>query len=220
VGFWLRALATLIDAVLVLILSIVAVVGLDEFVRPRLTFQNINVVGDYVAIAVILNYTAMDVVFHGTLGKFFVGLKIANSDGSAPSAWTLANRWTYKWTFLLLALLSMLLGQVLLASLANLWMFLILLGCLGAMGEAKLTWHDRWAKTAVFHRRDLHPEKSRAGFPVMLAQPMSQDNELLVDSAAADRPSIWDAVGRTASKGSADDINAQVRADRNSWDPE
>jgi hypothetical protein len=43
-------------------------------------------------------------------------------------------------------------------------------------------------------------------------------NELLPDSAQASRPSIWDAVGKAPSQRSAADINAQVRADRDSWE--
>jgi uncharacterized RDD family membrane protein YckC len=220
VGFWLRALATSIDGVFSFILWIVAVVGLNEIAEPQLRLNNhsIGVIVDCVTIAVILFYTATDIIFRRTPGKFLVGIEIANADSSDPSVWTLANRWTYKWTFLFLWLLWIFLDQVLLQSLANLWMFLILAGCFAALGEAKLTWHDRWAKTAVFRRRELHPEKSPAGFPVLPARSELPNDELLADTAEGNRPSIWEVAGKAGSERSATDISAQVRVDRDSWE--
>jgi uncharacterized RDD family membrane protein YckC len=177
VGFWLRALATLIDAVFLLILWVLAILSV-EFIgfRLRLNRQSIGAFESYAPIGLILLYTAMDIVFHGTPGKFCAGLEIANLDGSVPSGWTLFNRWTYKWTFLILTLFWMIFGQVLLKFLAGIWSFLIVLGCFAAAGDSRMTWHDQWAKTAIFRRRELHPKKPPAGFPVAPPQPMSREN--------------------------------------------
>jgi uncharacterized RDD family membrane protein YckC len=176
VGFWLRALATLIDFVFVAILCFVAVTVLEVLGVPRQVSRHwVDAFANYTIIAVILLYTACDVIFRGTLGKIFVGLRIANADSSMASRWTLANRWTYKWMFLFVMALGVFFGHALLTSLGNLWEFLIVLGCFAAMGESKLTWHDRWARTAVFHEHDLNPEKSPAGFPVLPAQAAPQE---------------------------------------------
>jgi uncharacterized RDD family membrane protein YckC len=175
VGFWRRAIATLIDAVIAVVLCFVTSISMD-FAGNELQWSapTIHVMENYAAIITLIFYCGTEAILGGTPGKFFLGLEIANGDASAPSRWTLINRWTYKWTFLLITLLSMLFNQPVLAALANTWMFLILVGCLAALGDAKMTWHDRWAKTAVFHRRDLHPEKSPAGFPVVMTQPVKE----------------------------------------------
>jgi hypothetical protein len=46
---------------------------------------------------------------------------------------------------------------------------IVVIGCFAALGESRLTWHDRWSKTAVFRAREL---RQPPGFePVMTASP-------------------------------------------------
>jgi hypothetical protein len=45
-------------------------------------------------------------------------------------------------------------------------------------------------------------------------------NESTAELPPASRPSIWDVVGKAERQRTAADINAQVRADRDSWDAE
>ena len=112
----------------------------------------------------VLAYLAFEVGAAASLGKIALGIEIANIDGSEAGAATLINRWTCKWSFLLVAVLFDAFQNLLLGWLANLLFLIVLIGCLAAAGEEKLAWHDRWAKTAVYRTKD---RRRRSGFEVV-----------------------------------------------------
>lgn len=165
VGFWRRSLALLLDLLFLGIPLFVAqtamgYLGFDyRFGRKDILIVSILRYG------LALAYFSFEFGAAASVGKMLIGLEIANIDGTEASTAALVNRWTTKWLFLLLRLVGASLNNVLLVWLGNLMAWIVAIGCFAALGESRLTWHDRWAKTAVFRARDL---RQPSGFePVM-----------------------------------------------------
>jgi uncharacterized RDD family membrane protein YckC len=168
-GFWRRGLATLLDVLFLLILillveAVVSSINMRPTGDPNAVVEINIVIGGALIFVVAILYTFSEGVVGASLGKLCTGLKIANPDGTAASKWTLHLRWMTKWSFLLLGLLAVLVGQALIRPLANLMQLIVFIGCFPAADGSKLAWHDQWAHTAVFRRRLLFPggEISRA----------------------------------------------------------
>lgn len=115
-----------------------------------------------------LAYFSLEFWAAASVGKMLVGLKIANSDGSEASTATLLNRWTGKWSFVLLGILAIALQNTLLIWLSN-WMALItLIGSAAALGESRRAWHDQWAGTAVYR---VKGRRQPVGFEPVMSTP-------------------------------------------------
>lgn len=152
VGFWWRALALLIDFVICtflifLMLLTVEIVSARTIERQRL-IQNL-------IIGCLLIYTCTEVVFAGTPGKRILGLKIGCNNGTSADIWRLILRWSTKQSPLLLSLIFFATNLAPFDFLLGLSATVILIGCLFASNDDRLTWHDQWAGTAVYRARDL-----------------------------------------------------------------
>jgi uncharacterized RDD family membrane protein YckC len=145
VGFWFRLLALLIDTLIVLIVYVLAVAffSLSED-RAALVF-----------VAAWLIYTSPEIFTAGTLGKRILGIKIGRSNGTNADCWTLFLRWSTKQYPQLCGLLFLLTALIGLRFVGGISEAFVVIGCLYALNESKQTWHDEWASTAVFRRRDM-----------------------------------------------------------------
>lgn len=154
VGFWRRVLALLIDTALLLPVVVVCLVAEDHLGVWR-DFGKLGVAAYQLTMPIlVLLYFSFEIGIAASAGKLLTGLEIATSSGTEASTATLILRWTTKWSFVIVAIV---LNQYLLAWLANVLSLLIFLGRFAAAGESRLTWHDSWAKTAVYRARDLKP---------------------------------------------------------------
>jgi uncharacterized RDD family membrane protein YckC len=164
VGFWRRAIAGGIDAALVLLVLLPG----DAARRWLIVSGDLGPVAARAFAAgehlFVLGYFLFEVAVATSLGKFILRLEIANVDGGEATVATLLNRWTAKWSFLLVAVLFDVFQNVLLWWLASLLFWIVVIGCLAAAGDLKLAWHDQWAHTAVFRAK---ARTKRSGFEVV-----------------------------------------------------
>jgi uncharacterized RDD family membrane protein YckC len=155
VGFWRRAAAMGVDLLLVFILwAVLHTMADDSDLGPA---GRVSQAGDGLLFnASALVCTASELAGL-SLGKLLLGIRIAGIDGSKPSTWMLQVRWTAKWFFAIVGFWAYLLAQSPLLWLGGITQCIVMIGCIQALGEACLTWHDEWARTAVVRRRDLYP---------------------------------------------------------------
>jgi uncharacterized RDD family membrane protein YckC len=146
-GFWIRTLALAIDLAAYLVL--VAVLA----VTTRFSARTAN----WVYCLAWLAYSSFEMVFAATPGKMLLRLRIANQDGSPASGWKLSLRWSTKQLPFILGLMLLISPVGLVRMLAGLMEYLLIIGCLFASTDLRLTWHDEWAYTAVY-RRPKAPE--------------------------------------------------------------
>jgi uncharacterized RDD family membrane protein YckC len=142
VGFWLRAVALLIDVVITTLFSAICTVALGLSDHGELIFL----------LAMGLVLSSLDFFIRASLGKIILKLYIARADGTPADRWTLLLRWST----IQLPIIALLLytvtdapGFYLLYGFSSLIVFI---GCLFAVNDSKQAWHDQWAKTAVFRR--------------------------------------------------------------------
>ena len=152
-GFFVRLVASAIDAI-----AIVALVwGVEYFLWEPIYFAAVDAGHEewaahalwLVESAAVLLYTAFDVFVAGTPGKLLFRLRIANFDGTRAPFSRLLLRWLTKYQPLIYYA-SMFVFQVPALELpAGVTSWIVGIGCLWAMRESRLTWHDEWAWTSV-----------------------------------------------------------------------
>jgi len=163
-GFWIRAAATAIDAVVFLVFAFTvfaarAVLDARGTLTPT-TERGMNAM----LIVLWLAYSSMEAMIGATAGKLAVGIVITLPDGAPAPAWTRVLRWSTKQIGWLLVVVHLLSDNVLAYYLGGTLNGLVGIGCLRALGEEKRTWHDIWSHTAVVSRklaaqmRDVHEE--------------------------------------------------------------
>lgn len=103
-----------------------------------------------------LFYMSLEIILGASVGKLILGIQIANEDGKVADKGTLAYRFAVKNASSIFSLLSYIpiLGLIfgLLSSIAGVVIFI---GYFFIFTESKMCLHDRIAKTAVYHKRDL-----------------------------------------------------------------
>ena len=72
------------------------------------------------------------------------------ADGARADHWTLLLRYTTKHLGFLFWLVFAISGQPLFYWLAGIVNLVVMFGCLRALGEDHVAWHDLWCHTAVF----------------------------------------------------------------------
>jgi len=153
VGFWRRAAALCVDLFVAVVLG--WGLGLPPYVyfAGRGRTELAQYLLDLIATATLLVYTSTEVWLRRSPGKMLVGLVIAYPDGAPADRWSLLLRWSTKFSAYLVGFVSILTFQpTALAALGGFMNAIILVGCLQALDEDKRTWHDQWARTAVFRR--------------------------------------------------------------------
>jgi len=102
------------------------------------------------AVVISLVYFLVEGFTGYTLGKFLLGIRIANADGTAASISQLLGRYAVKHSSELLRLLGMFLAAPFLFRLGGLAGLIVFIGCFLALSADKQALHDRIAKTAVY----------------------------------------------------------------------
>ena len=151
-GFWIRAGAAAIDAVVFLVFAVTIGVTMSVLeARGELTETKQRGL-EAMLIALWLLYSSMEAMIGATAGKLACGIVIALPDGAPAPPWTRVLRWATKQFGVLLTFGWVVTDQPFFYAIAGLLNFLIPLGCLRALGEDKQAWHDVWAHTAVVPR--------------------------------------------------------------------
>jgi uncharacterized RDD family membrane protein YckC len=95
-------------------------------------------------------YTSTEIFMAGTPGKKVLKLAIRNDDGSVAAQNTLIKRWVFKNSGSVLMFLSTLTTVSILATVGNIASLIVFVGCFFTLTEARLAFHDKFAKTAVY----------------------------------------------------------------------
>ena len=155
-GFWRRAVAAVIDALLGGVVVVVGAVGMAGLlVMADVPDPVIEYVGNIAVIVLALAYTSSEWWLAATPGKLATGLVIGTAAGTKAGRWTLALRWSSKYFGMFLGLISVITvgGPALAVSyLAGFMNTVVMVGCLQALDEHRRAWHDEWAGTAVLRR--------------------------------------------------------------------
>jgi len=149
VGFWKRSLALAIDLVL---LSITLTITTSE-ILPAATQNQFAI--ELAVYSVIAVYTSSEIWAAGTPGKRILGLRIARVDAEKADHWRLSLRWSTKSFFVIGGLLWTITSFSPFYILTGFMNLVVAIGCIAAANDDKLSWHDQWAKTAVYRKKDL-----------------------------------------------------------------
>ncbi len=167
-GFWRRVAAAIIDACIVYFSASALYVFIFTYVIPNVwSVDNEDRYSMLVIMPLWLAYFALEVIFGRTVGKLALGIEIRAVDGTAPDRWTLFLRYITKHLTAVFFLLFGLTASPLFHLLGGFMNLIIMIGCLRALGESKLTWHDLWSHTAVYRK----PRPEMQGFPVATPHP-------------------------------------------------
>jgi uncharacterized RDD family membrane protein YckC len=147
-GFWIRLLATAIDIVAMLLIA----GGVTAATTALLLATSYSLPPSGMAAfiyAIWLAYTSFEIWTAATPGKLVLQLRVRNSDCSAADFWRLFLRWSTKWSSLFLSFVFLLTAWPPLYLLSGFISGVVLIGCLFAANDDRLTWHDQWAQTSV-----------------------------------------------------------------------
>jgi uncharacterized RDD family membrane protein YckC len=152
-GFWIRAVAALIDAIVFAGFALTIWVAASVLeARGALTDARTRGL-EALLLAIWLVYTAMEVMVGATLGKLATGIVITLPDGAPAPPWTRLLRWSTKQGGWILYFVYATSDQLVFYYLAGVLNFVLLIGLLRALDEEKRAWHDYWSHTAVVSRR-------------------------------------------------------------------
>lgn len=170
-GFWIRAVAMAIDAIILLVFAATIAVT-ASVLEARGTLTEAKQRGlEALLTALWLAYSSMEAMIGATAGKLATGIVIALPDGAPAPPWTRFLRWSTKQFGIIMYLIWILSDQPLFYSIGGMVNLLLLIGCLRALGEEKRAWHDVWSHTAVVGRnraaqmRNVHEEPVGAPTP-------------------------------------------------------
>ncbi len=171
IGFGKRLGAFLLDAVIVLVVAffaggpIGAMLGVAGGAavgqRPGAAALG-GVIGAIIGVAIAaalisLVYFLVEGFTGYTLGKFLLGIRIANADGTEAPVSQLLTRYAVKHSNEILRMLGFFLGAPIIVRLGGLAGLIVFVGCFLALSADKQALHDRIAKTAVFPKAAVKP---------------------------------------------------------------
>jgi uncharacterized RDD family membrane protein YckC len=181
VGFGLRLLASLIDALChsiitggVMVFSILMLIrnpalaaqlkhltagSQQEFLAAMqsgaMATKFILLFG-VVPVVLELTYWSTEVLFSASPGKLMLGLRIGDESGSSASTQALLLRYVCKQSPMIVALLCIASGMAVFGLVSALLNFILFVGCFMTLAASRQALHDRMAMTAVYHRRDMN----------------------------------------------------------------
>jgi uncharacterized RDD family membrane protein YckC len=155
-GFWIRAVATGIDAVAILVI-LIGCTFLYVMVERMRDEEFATIVAGFAVNGALLLYTSCEIWFAGTPGKLLTGLRIRRQDGSVADRWQRFLRWQTKYFGAICALLFAASGLLVFKALGGFANFVIFVGSFFAANDDKLAWHDQWSGTAVYWKRTVTP---------------------------------------------------------------
>lgn len=96
-GFWFRAVALAIDAIVIGVFASLFGLAVYFYVAERGQPELAQYLYDVTGTAIIVAYGAMEVWRGRTPGKMLFGLVIALPNGAPADRWRLTLRWSTKW---------------------------------------------------------------------------------------------------------------------------
>ncbi len=165
-GFWIRALAAVIDAALVVPAMLGGVVAGQVFAGGH-SNENMERWAGIGSASVYLIYTLTEIAFAATPGKLLLGLRIHSADGREADRWRLFARWSTKQSGMICWLLFWIGGISGLRVVSGFMNFIVALGSLFASNDDKQAWHDQWCGSAVYRKKRVSVE----GFAVTVVDP-------------------------------------------------
>jgi len=100
-------------------------------------------------------YTIIEAFTGASPAKMILGYKVANSGGTGGDISLYLKRWAIKNVSSVFYMLTFVTGLIFLFPLGSILKFVMFLGCFLALGDDKQALHDKIAKTAIYHKRDI-----------------------------------------------------------------
>ena len=161
-GFLIRTAAALLD-----LLAMVPVYILASFVMfslwERVGSDRAQWTASVVLYSIWLAYSTMEIWTAGTPGKLILRMRIMSVEGAPADGWRRFLRWSTKQLPMIAALLWTLTGFVPLYTLSGFCGLVVTVGCIAAMNDDHLAWHDQWSGTAVYRRARYARTEELAG---------------------------------------------------------
>jgi len=100
-------------------------------------------------------YSIIEVVTGASPAKMILGYKAANEDGTSGDISLYLKRWAIKNASSVFSMLALVTGLIFLNPLGSIIGFVMFLGCFLALGDDRQALHDKIAKTAIYHKKDI-----------------------------------------------------------------
>lgn len=164
VGFGRRLGAFVIDMVIsYLLISVVNALFFDEKALESImeNQNNLEIVKPYlmdilsITFIITLLYYVSEVFFGFSIGKLILKLRIASEDRTEPSTIKLLSRYFIKYSFPILALISILIESQLLTYLSVIGLLLFIFGSFLTLGAKRQALHDKLSSTAVYFKDNI-----------------------------------------------------------------
>ncbi len=169
VGFGLRLAAYIIDNIFVLALGYTVSLLAPQFIESIMDYTQLNMLEGNPMYNFVETMTkiSMGAIFAGllynlveafagyTLGKFIIGIQIANSDSTFATPNSLIIRYLIKNISTIFSLIAIVPALLFFSKVGSLLGLIITVGCFFVLGEKRQAFHDMIAKTAVFKRIDI-----------------------------------------------------------------
>ncbi|MGY8928129.1 MAG: RDD family protein [Flavobacteriales bacterium] len=100
-------------------------------------------------------YSIIEAFTGASPGKMMLGYKAANDDGTCGDTTLYLKRWAIKNASSVFSMLALATGLIFLNPLGSIIGFVMFLGCFLAIGDDRQALHDKIAKTAIYHKKDI-----------------------------------------------------------------
>jgi len=100
-------------------------------------------------------YSIIEAFTGASPGKMMLGYKVANADGRSGDTTLYLKRWAIKNASSVFSMLTLATGLLFLNPLGSIIGFVMFLGCFLAIGDDRQALHDKIAKTAIYHKKDI-----------------------------------------------------------------
>ena len=100
-------------------------------------------------------YSLIEAFSGASPGKMVLGFKVGNEDGRAGDTGLYLMRWAIKNASSVFSMVALFTGLVFLEPIGSLIGIVMFLGCFLALSEERQALHDKLAKTAIYHKKDL-----------------------------------------------------------------
>ena len=100
-------------------------------------------------------YSIIEAFTGASPAKMMLGYKVANADGTGGDTSLYLKRWAIKNASSVFSMLTLATGLIFLNPLGSIIGFVMFLGCFLAIGDDRQALHDKIAKTAIYHKKDI-----------------------------------------------------------------
>jgi uncharacterized RDD family membrane protein YckC len=100
-------------------------------------------------------YSIIEACTGASPGKMMLGYKVANADRTGGDISLYLKRWAIKNASSVFSMLAFVTGLIFLNPLGSIIGFVMFFGCFLALGDDRQALHDKIAKTAIYHKKDI-----------------------------------------------------------------